>query len=179
MPTVIGVRFDDGVVLAGDGREVRDRQVISDDLDRVVEFEDVAIASPGPTNGLDELTRTVEDELATYANRNGHPVSASAFERILASASQHAGVDCLGAVRDDAGEARLLRVDADGGVMIDETAALGSGAAIASGQLESLRTAQSSADGVSVLEEVLETVAERDTDTGTSFSTVVLDDSDD
>lgn len=177
MPTVIGARFDDGVVLAGDGREIRDRTVVSEDMDRVVEFDGVAIASPASTNGLDELTRTVDDELRTYENRNGRPVSASAFERILASASQHADADVLGAVRDDEGKTRLIRVDADGGVTIDETAALGTGAAIATGQLETLRTDRSSEEGVEALGEILGVVEDRDMDTGeTVDSAVVADD---
>ncbi len=176
MPTVIGARFDDGVVLAGDEREVRDRTVVSEDVSRVVELQNVGIASPGSTSALDELKRTIEDELRTYANRNERPISASAFERILASASQHAGADCLGAVRDDAGRATLLRVDDDGGVIRDETAALGTGAAIALGQLETLRTDQPTADGSDRLTEVMTVVDERDMETGSSVGSVIIDD---
>lgn len=176
MPTVIGARFDDGVVLVGDGREIQDRTVVSEEMDRVVSFDGVAIASPGSSSGLDRLAQTVDDELRTYENRNERPVTAAAFERILASASQHAETDCLGAVRDDDGEARLIRVDADGGVLTDDTAALGTGAAIASGQLETLETNQPSEAGLERLTDILAVVEERDMDTGTTVDSVVVTD---
>lgn len=176
MPTVIGARFADGVVLAGDRREVNEGRVVSDDLERVLGLENVAIGSTGSPRELEDLTRTVEEELRNYANRNERPVSVTAFERILASACQHANADCLGAVRTDDGHARLLRVDDDGGVMRDETAAIGSGAAIASGQLETLDTQQSTANGADSLEDILSVVHDRDTDTGSTTDSVIVGD---
>lgn len=176
MPTVLGARFSDGVVIAGDKREVNDGRVLSDDLERVVGLENVAVGSAGSPRELEDLTRTVDKELRNYANRNERPVSAAAFERILASACQHANADCLGAVRTDDGHARLLRVDDDGGVMRDQTAAIGSGAAIASGQLETLETDQSTSDGADSLEQILSVVHDRDTETGSTIDSVIVGD---
>ena len=60
--------------------------------------------------------------------------------------------------------------------MRDETAAIGSGAAIASGQLETLDTEQSTANGADSLEDILSVVHDRDTDTGSTTDSVIVGD---
>lgn len=174
MPTVIGARFDEGVVIAGDRRAVRNGRIASDEFRRVFDVDGSAIGSPGSTSGVDALIQTVQDEVRTYKQRENSSVSSSAFERILVVATRETGVEALGAVRRDGGTTELLRFDSDGGVIRDETGAIGTGAAIAAGQLESMETDRSVANGQEALEDVLTVVEDRDTETGPTTDAVTI-----
>lgn len=165
MSTVIGFECDGGAVLAGDRTLVRSGSIASRSTDHVFEFGDVGAAVVGSPGGLEEFERELDAELREYRTERGEP-SIDAVERIASEVTQSAGVDAIVAVRDDDGVARVRAVSSDGSVLRDPVAALGSGSELALGRLEGADRDVPPDNGESLAREILETVAERDTETG-------------
>ena len=176
MATVIGTRCNDGVVIVGDRRDVRDGRVSTDDCQRVFDLDDAAVGVVGPASGVQTLIRSVRDEIRTYLHDREGPIAQPAFERILADAAKEADATCLGSARNEEGKSILFRVDEGGGTTRDDRLAIGTGGDIAIGSLEQMKRDDAVEAAESQLLEILAIVEARDTATGLTTDSVILRD---
>lgn len=176
MPTVIGVRFQDGVVLAGDRRVVSDNRIVSDSFRHIVDIDSCATGAVGPPSALQSFQQRIEDEVRTYSHKREKQLTKRPFERLLATAAEETRVEGVGSIQTRDGVAKLLSVDADGGITQTDIAAVGTGAGIGIGLLEGLDTDTDATDGMSAVQDILATVAERDPGTGPDIDVVVIRD---
>lgn len=165
MGTVVGVRFEDGVALAADRRATDGSTVRSDDLGKLFAFDAAGAVATGSASAIQEFGRRLEDELRQLRSRQSREPSMDALERLAGDVASETGVEAIVAARDD-GVASLRAIDAEGGAVEDEVLARGTGAQVALGQLEGLTNDASVDEADGILESVLESVAERDTETG-------------
>lgn len=165
MSTAIGIRCTDGVVLAADTRLVRDDTVRSGDAERVFGFGVAGAAAVGEQGDVDEFGRQLEAEVREYRLDRDDEVTLEAFASVAADVAAAVGVQALVAAPD--GDAvRLREVGADGSVLEDDVAAIGSGTQFALGQLETFDTDMTLDAAESRVREVLAAVTERDPETG-------------
>lgn len=170
MGTVVGFDCADGAVLAADRVLARGGSVVSRSVDRLFTFGTVGTAVAGDRSGLDTFRREFDRELRSYRTERGDP-SLEAIVRLATRVAEAADVDVLVVGRDDAGRARLRTVGADGSVLEDEYAALGSGAELALGQLETADRDVELPTATATAERILTTVSKRDPGTGTDIDT--------
>lgn len=165
MSTVIGIECAGGVVLAGDRTLIRGGSVASRSKQRVFDLGDVGAAVVGESGGIDEFERRLDAERREYETE-GRALSIDPLERIASDLAGELSVEALVAGRDEEGVARLRTVGGDGGTLDDPTAALGSGAELAFGQLEGVDADATLDEAESTAREIVATVAERDGETG-------------
>lgn len=162
MGTVIGVRHDEDVTIAGDRRVSTEGQVSSNDQRHVFDVRGVGLAATGRPGDVRSFRDRLEDQLRTYEHRGAGTVHADVLERMIGELTDTFDVGCLGAAPDDEGRPRLLRCGRDGGCTDERIASIGSGAAIAIGQLEAMDPDDVTASRII---EVFAVVAERDAGT--------------
>ena len=165
MGTVVGIRFDDGVALAADRRATDGSTVRSDDLGKLFAFDAAGAVATGSPSAIQEFGRRLEDELRQLRSRQGPEPSMGALERLAGDVAGETGAEAIVATRED-GVAALRAIDAEGGSVGDDVLALGTGAGVALGRLEGLASDTGVDEAEGLLGEVLETVAERDAETG-------------
>ena len=178
MPTVVGARAATGVVIAGDRLETRDGVVVSDDVERVTAIDTLILGSAGVTSAVQELQAAMSREQREHAIEHDSPLSADRLERLLATYTREFETSSLAATTDHDGTAILFQADESGAVTREDTAAIGTGAAIALGLLEQLDRNASVATVREQLIELLRIVTNRDTETGTAIDYEELLDSD-
>lgn len=170
MGTIIGVECSDGAVLAGDTLRTQDNVVAGTGNEKVFGYDSMAVAAEGPYSGIDEFARKFEAELRQYrTEKEAEAMKIDRFARVASTIAQSADVDVIVSARDEDGVAHIRQVSRDGGILSDPVAAVGSGAEIAIGNLESADRDIGLDEAEELVRETLEVVAERDTETGGEF----------
>lgn len=166
MGTIVAIETDDGVAIAGDRRTTHSGTVTGDTANRVFDLDGIGAGAVGQEGDVDEFRRQLEAELREAELERGMDVDADSLGRIAARVAQDAGVDAVVAARDGDGAARLRQVGPDGSVLSDRSAAVGTGAELALGRLESADRDVDLAATEEFLRETVESLAERDPETG-------------
>lgn len=172
MPTVIAFECAEGAVVAADRTVVRGDTVASTDQNRLLEFDDLGGAA---VDDPDQVRRELEAELSTYETENDDSPSFEAFVNIAEGVCKSVGTDAGLTARDDDGVARVAAVYADTTVITGSPLALGTGAELAVGRMETADTDISLSEATSLAQTILEGVAERDSRTGDGVDVFVLE----
>lgn len=176
MATILGIEVDGGAVIAGDRQLTEGGTVKSENKRHVFDFGNLGAAAVGDAGDVDEFERRLESEVQDYETQHGDPMTVTRYANLAADIAGEVGVEAIVLGRDDREIARIRGIGADGGVLTDETLALGSGAQVAIGILEGSDRDVSLDAGEQLLRDTLDTVAERDTGTGDEVDTFGLDD---
>ena len=139
-------------------------------------MEGAILGAAGAAHSVDQVRVSIQQAVRTYTLERNGPISAAAYREILRDAATVNGVACVGAARTATGEAKLIEVDRAGSVFEPPLVAIGTGASITLGALESIDREQSLASLTVDLEELMAVVAERDPETSDSTSVVTLHD---
>jgi len=166
MGTVVALESQDSVVIAGDSRAVTEGNVTSEDIERVFDFDGVGAGAVGDTGDIQEFRRQLENELRSSRIEDGEDVKIDKLARIAARHANSADVDAVVATHDAAGIARLRQIGSEGEVFDSTSIAVGSGAEIAFGRLETVSSDVQTEEAKSIASDALETVGERDVDGG-------------
>lgn len=169
MATVLGIRCDDGAVLAGDRRATVGGTVRSDAVRRVFDYDDAAAAVVGDVGAIEEFDRRFDSELRGDRLERDEPIHIDRIARTAADLAGEIDVDGLVAGTDSDGNAALREIGSDGLVLASDATALGSGASVAYGRLEDADAEASLDDTETLAREALSVVAERDPDTGSDI----------
>lgn len=175
MGTVVGIRLADGVALAADRRATDGSTVRSDDLGKLFAFDAAGAGATGSASAIQEFGRRLEDELRQLRDRQNHGPSIDALERLAGDVASETGAEAIVAAREE-GIAALRAIDAEGGSVGDDVLALGTGAQVAIGGLDGVDRETSVEEAAELLKDVLETVAERDAETGEEIDVWTLAD---
>lgn len=166
MGTVVAFESRDGVVIAGDTRAVSESTVTGEHVQRVFDVDDVGVGAVGEQADVQAFRRAFERELRTERVEGGGDLGVEKLGRIAARHADAEGVAAVVAARDADGSARLREVDPDGGALESPSVALGDGAEIAYGQLETLDTDVALEDAEASAADVLAAVQRRDAHSG-------------
>lgn len=164
MGTVVAIETEGGVAIAADRRATRDGTVTGESVERILDLDDVGAGAVGDEGAVGDFRRRLKAAVNEMAH--DREVDIENLGRTAGRIAEDAGVEAVVAAHDDEGVARLRQVGSDGSVLSDSYTAIGSGAAVALGRLETAdrdRELESTEDYV---RDVVETVAERDSDTG-------------
>jgi len=149
--TIVAVRFEDGVIMAGDRRSTAGNMIAQRDIEKVFRSDDFSAVGIAGVAGIGlELVRLFQLELEHYEKLEGRTLSLegkanrlSAFVRgNMAAAMQGLVVVPLFAGWDeDAGRGRIFSYDVAGGRYEERPySAIGSGSIFAKGSLKKLYT---------------------------------------
>lgn len=166
MGTVVAIEAEGGVVIAGDSRQTRGGTVRSDSAERAFDLDGAGAGAVGDVGNVDEFRRRLSSELRSRRLETEEDPDVGWVARAAAEVASATGVEAVVGAPDEDGVPRVRRVGADGSVLADRTVALGSGAQLALGRLEAVDLDLSVAEAEDLVRDVLETVAERDTETG-------------
>lgn len=176
MGVVVAVAVDGGVALASDTLAVgNDGGVTSENAQQLYEFDDAVVGAVGERGDVDAFARRVRGELQQVDVEPGRRVDAAAVSRIAAEAAADADVEALVAARED-GDATAQQVDADGGVVPVERGAIGSGASLALGYLESAAAPADLESATDLARESVEAAQDVDLESGGDVDVVALAD---
>jgi proteasome beta subunit len=174
MATILGVEVDGGAVLAGDRLRTEGGTVKSENERHVFDFGAVGAAAVGDAGAVDEFERRLRSDVSDHETRSGDPMSVTRLASVASDLAADLGVEAVVAARDEDGVPRIRAISADGGVLTDPTAALGSGAQFAVGLLDGADRNVGLDAGEQLLRDALDTAAERDTGTGEAVDTYRL-----
>jgi len=166
MGTIVALESRGGVVIAGDSQTTTGRTVTSQNAQRIFDFDAVGAGVVGATGDIQEFRRHFEDELRELRINREENLEIDKVARIAARHAETAKVDAVVAARDADETARLREVGSDGRVLENSTAALGSGAEVAYGRLETVDLAVSLTDATSTASDIVKTVVARDSESG-------------
>ena len=176
--TVLGLKFSDGVVMAGDRRATEGYSIADDKMDKVFPADDLsAISIAGAAGQAVEIVKLFQLELEHYEKLEGRSLSLegkanrlSAFVRgNLGAAMQGLVVVPLFAGYDEeTGKGRIFSYDVAGGRYEEhDFHSIGSGSVFARGSLKKLwRPSMARADVIRVAVEALYDAADDDSATG-------------
>lgn len=176
MGTIVGVRLADGIALAADRRATAGGTVSTERLEKLFDYDDAGAAATGEPGAIQEFGRRLDDEIRQLRTRQT-AVRISPLERLASRIAAEAGAEAIIAARDGDGIARLRAIDPEGGATGDDTFARGTGARLALGQLDGADLDIETREAGELLEDVFESVAERDADTGDEIDIWTLKDS--
>jgi len=165
MGTVVAIATDPGVAIAGDSLVVDDG-VTDDGVRRVFEFDSVGGGVVGNPGDVQEFQRRLESDVRTRELETDASVDVDSLAQIAARWAAEADVDAVVGARDENGVARISEVGSDGRVLENDRVALGTGAEIALGRLESVPEDLEADEVAPTAREILETVVDRDSETG-------------
>jgi proteasome beta subunit len=165
MGTVVAIETAAGAVLAADKRTLR-RGTVTEGPKRVFDLDGAGAAAVGDQGDVDEFGRRLESEVRSDRTERDRKVNVDRLARVAAEVASAAGVDAVVAAHDEDGVARIRQVDDEGAVLEGPFVALGSGAQIATGRLEGADRDRALDAAEDLARETLETVAERDPETG-------------
>lgn len=168
--TTVGVRAEDGVVLATDRRASLGNMVSSKAVQKVEQIHPTAgMTISGSVSAAQSLIRAIQSETKLYETRRGEPMSMQALSTLLSNLLRSGAylivVPVVGGV-DDTGP-HLYSIDALGGTTEEDYTTSGSGTQFALGVLENRYE-----DGLSMDEaadaatDAVATAMERDTASG-------------
>lgn len=166
MGTVVAIESDGGAVIAGDSRETRGGTVQSDNVKRVFDLDGVGAGAVGDAGDVDEFARRLESELRSRTMETDREPEIGWVARAAAEIASDVGVEAVVGAPDEEGVGRIRQVGSDGSVLEDTTVALGSGAPVAMGRLEGADAAVDLETAADLARDVVETTAERDTESG-------------
>jgi len=174
MSTVVAVESPDRVVMAADSAVVEDGTVRSRSADRVRRLDGVLAGAVGDVGAVDEFHRRVGAAVDRYETERGDRIEVDPVASIAAEEASAAGVDAVVAAPDADGRPRLRRIDPDGETESVDRTAVGSGAAVALGGLESFDPEAADADPEAELRGLLDRVDSVDPETDGETNVVAL-----
>jgi len=166
MSTVVAVETPTGIAIAGDTQVVDGESVSSDQFQRVFDVRGVGVGVVGESGAVQQFRQWFDVALQDRGFEGDDTIDIDAVARIAARETERAGVDAVVGAHDDDGAASLRQIASDGRVLDSGVAALGTGSAVALGLLEALDMDEAANDPATAVRNVLETVMERDVDTG-------------
>lgn len=166
MGTVVAIETASGVAIAGDKRTTRGGTVTSESADRVLDLDEIGAGAVGDEGDVDEFHRRLEAEVSEIELEGGREIDVELLGRVAAGIAEDTGVEAVVATYDDDGVVRLRQVGSDGSVLPDSFTAIGSGAQTALGRLETADRDRDLSATEEFVREVVESVAERNSDTG-------------
>lgn len=166
MGTVVAIETSGGAAIAGDRLATRGGTVTSGGAERVVDLDEVGGGAVGEQGDVDEFHRRLDSELRSERMEREREIDVDLLARIAARIAEDAGVTAVVSTHDDEGVARIRQVGPDGSVLSGPIVAIGSGAQVALGRLEAAERERDLRSTEELARETIETVAERDTDTG-------------
>lgn len=176
MGTVVGVRFENGIALAADKRATSGGSVRSERLQKRFEYDAAGAVATGEPSAIQAFGRKLDAEIRRRQTEQGTTIRIDPLARLASDLASETGVEAVVAARDGDLVAHVRAIDSAGGELEDEVVARGTGAAFALGQLEGLDREAPVEKAVELLESVLESVAERDTETGADCAGWTLED---
>ena len=175
MSTIIGVEAIGAVALAADRANVTDGTATGS-VDRLFGFDDAGTVAVGDPGSVASFGRRLEAELDRERLERDREVDVDRLARMASDISAEENVEAIVAAPDGDGVARLRSVDSHGAVLEDSVAAFGTGAQVALGILEGESFDGQSSDLEERVREILESVAERDAETGDELDSWSLSD---
>ena len=166
MSTVVAVETPTGVAIAGDTLVSDGEAVSSDGFQRVFDVRGVGVGAVGETGAVQQFRQRFDVALQDREFEGEDPSDIDAVARIAAREAERVDVDVVVGARDADGAASLRQVGSDGRVLDNSEIALGTGSAVALGLLEALDAGEAANDPTAAVRDVLETVMERDANTG-------------
>lgn len=179
--TTVGLRTDDGVVLATDRRASAGRMVASKDVQKVEQIHPTAaLTIAGSVSAAQSLLRSLRAEVSLYEVRRGEEMSMTGLSTLagnfLRSGAFFIVQPVLGGVDDEG--AHIYSLDPLGATMEEDYTVSGSGSQFALGVLEQEYSEDLSMDGArQVAARSVESAVERDTASGNGivFADVTAD----
>ncbi|MDL5363933.1 20S proteasome subunit A/B [Halalkalicoccus sp. NIPERK01] len=176
MGTVVGVRLGDGVALAADTRATQGSSVRSESLRKLFEFDAAGAVAAGEPSAIQTFGRKLDAEVRRRQTEQGTTIRIDPLARLASDLASETGVEAVVAARDGDLVAHVRAIDSTGGELEEEVVAQGTGAEFALGQLEGMDRGIPVEEAPETLESVLESVAERDTETGEECTVWTLGD---
>ncbi|WP_227380777.1 20S proteasome subunit A/B [Haladaptatus halobius] len=177
MGTIVGIETGSGTILAGDRRVVSGNTIRSNNKQKVFDFPSVRTAATGEPDGIDEFSRMLESEIQRYRTEQSKEMGIQRLANVGATVAETAGVDAIVSAYDDKGIALIREIGDDGRILDDKVLALGSGAQVALGRLERADLDVDLYAAESLVQDVLATVAEHDSMTGSDVDVWRLENS--
>jgi proteasome beta subunit len=175
MGTVVALETECGVAIAGDTRSSRNGTVESGERRRVFDFGTVGVGVVGDGSAIEQFQHRFGATLRSREFETGREPTIETAAGVGAHQAEHANVDAAVAARDADGTPRLREVRADGAVLDGPRVALGSGATVALGRLNS--TAPSGVDELAAaVRTAVAAASERDAQTGDDVDVWTLSD---
>jgi proteasome beta subunit len=175
MGTVVAVETDGGVAVAANTGVVEDGGVTTEGARRLFAFDGALAGAVGDQGDVDEFGRRVDAKRRKLDVEAGRRVELEPFVRLAADVADDVGVEAVVAARDDVGRARFRRVDPEGATLeASRKTAIGSGASVAFGRLESATVGPDLAGAVELARESVETARDRDSETAADVEVAEL-----
>lgn len=178
MSTVVAVETPTGMAIAGDTRVVDGEAVSSEQFQRVFDVRGVGVGVVGESGAIQQFRQWLDVALQDRGFEGDDTIDIDAVARIAAREAQRAEVDAVVGARDADGAASLRQVASDGRVLDSGKVALGTGSEVALGLLEALDMDEAANDPAAAVRDILQTVMERDVDTGGEVDVWTLGDAD-
>jgi|AntRauTorcE11897_2_1112592.scaffolds.fasta_scaffold00008_140 proteasome beta subunit len=166
MSTVLALASEGGVAIAGDKQASDDGTVTSRNVERVFQIEGSGVGAVGQPADVQRFRRELEAELRQIRLQTDDEVDIDKRARIAGRLADQSDVAAVIAGYDADGIARLREIRPDGGIFDQSTVALGDGAELAAGQLETVEPGLDIDALVTTVTEILGRVATRDVTTG-------------
>lgn len=172
MGTVVGLRTNEGVIVAADTATSSGTVVQSDDVEKLWEIHPTAILGAASSSGsMRSFARAIRLETDRYETDRGERMDMNALSTLVASklrSRPYANNEVLlGGVDDDA---HVFTVSREDGVLEDTCVSIGSGMEVVYGILDDEAPAsRSTPEARKVACRAIEAAIERDTDTGGSI----------
>ncbi len=184
--TTVGVKYNDGLVLATERRASMGYQVSSKNAKKVYEIEDgIGITTAGSVGDIQTVVRYMKAETNLFKYRKDRKMSPKAAASLMANILQgskmlpYMGLFILGGYNQSTEEPEVYQLDPAGGVLGDDPYyATGSGSQVAYGLLEDLFEEgmdKDTAIGISL--RAIKSASSRDIASGNGFSVMVVDES--
>ena len=180
--TVVGVRCDDGVVLASDSKGTAYYHVISKRVQKVFKLEDkIGAAVAGSTGDVQSLIGLLRAEVSLYRLKEGRPISTKSLAQMssnLLHGRRNFPYIAEGIISGiDNGGPLLYFFDPVGGKLEERKfAAGGTGATVAYGVLEGeYKDGLDTDEGARLAAKAIQTAIERDAATGEKIVVAVVD----
>lgn len=177
--TALGIRLNDGVILAAERRLSYGGFVLSRSAKKVFKIGRFGIAGAGIMGDIQTLTRIMNMEIKYYEIYNNKPISVKSAAKLLSvilyqykwtpfiSELLFGGIDEEGS--------KLFVLDPIGSLIEDNYAAVGSGARVAVGVLEAEYDPSMSLDkGKEIVTKAIKAAIERDTTSGDGIDILTI-----
>ncbi|QIW23160.1 archaeal proteasome endopeptidase complex subunit beta [Sulfolobus sp. S-194] len=177
--TALGIKLNDGIILAAERRLSYGSFVLSRSAKKVFKIGRFGIAGAGIMGDIQTLTRLMNVEIKYYEMYNNKPISVKAAAKLLSVIlyqykwTPFISELLFGGV-DDEGP-KLFVLDPIGSLIEDNYAAVGSGARVAIGVLESEYDPSMSLDkGKEIVLKALKAAIERDVTSGDGIDILTI-----
>ena len=178
--TTVGLKTEDGVVLATDMRASAGHMVASKDVQKVEQIHPTAaLTIAGSVSAAQSLIQTLKAETSLYETRRGKEMSMRALStltgNLLRSGAFFIVSPILGGVDEEG--SHVYSIDPAGGTTEEDYTVTGSGSQFALGVLEQeYDEALSVDDARTVAARAIESAVERDTASGNGINVAVVTD---